>query len=131
MSNKTMLDMVDEKGIEYIAKYVHGVNRKYCMALGDYSQEEWDNCPDWQKTSAINGVRFVLDKNCEVNSEETHNSWLKEKESDGWIYGEEKDPDKRTHPCMVPYDDLPENQKFKDYLFQMGVFIGYTSVIGS
>jgi hypothetical protein len=54
--------------------------------------------------------------NPDANPEDSHNSWLKEKQDDGWAYGTEKDTEKKLHPCFVPYEDLPEVQKAKDYL---------------
>lgn len=42
---------------------------------------------------------------------------MKAKEEDGWVYGPEKDAEKKVHPCMVPYDQLPKEQRMKDVLF--------------
>ena len=39
------------------------------------------------------------------------------KEAEGWQYGEVKDPDNLRHPCMLDYDELPEDQRIKDELF--------------
>lgn len=102
--------------IENIAKICHEANKAYCRTQGDYSQPSWRLAPDWQRESAINGVKFHLDSP-ESSPEDSHNNWLKEKEKDGWVYGPEKNPEKKEHPCMVPYSKLPENQRAKDYLF--------------
>lgn len=102
--------------IEEIAKVCHEVNRGYCKALGDDSQLPWDEAPQWAKTSAINGVRFHLD-NPNAGPSGSHENWLKEKEKEGWKYGEIKDPEKKEHPCFVPYDQLPKEQQAKDYIF--------------
>jgi hypothetical protein len=99
-----------------IAKVAHEVNRAYCLSIGDNSHPAWEDAPDWQKESAINGIEFHL--NNETTPEQSHENWLKQKEEDGWVYGEEKDPEKKTHPCMVPYDQLPAEQRTKDYLFK-------------
>ena len=48
---------------------------------------------------------------------DSHANWMAEKIADGWTYGEVKDADAKTHPCMVPYDQLPEFEKKKDALF--------------
>ena len=48
----------------------------------------------------------------------SHESWLVEKRAAGWKYGPVKDAEAWTHPCVVPYDDLPQEQRAKDYLFQ-------------
>ena len=102
--------------IEDIAKIAHQANKAYCESQGDYSLKDWEQSPDWQKKSIINGVLFHLE-NPERTPEQSHENWLKEKITDGWKYGHFKDPDKKEHPCCVPYDKLPEPQKVKDYLF--------------
>lgn len=101
---------------EAIAKVCHEVNRAYCAALGDNSQPSWDDAPDWQRNSAINGVKFHHE-NPDAGPSHSHDSWLAEKKADGWKYGPVKDPVKKEHPCYVPYDELPAEQKAKDYIF--------------
>ena len=96
------------------ARAAHEANRAYCIAIGDTSQPSWDDAPDWQKTSAINGVKGVLDGN---TPEQSHGSWLKEKADTGWKYGAVKDPDKKEHPCFVPYAELPPEQRAKDDVY--------------
>lgn len=44
---------------EQIARVAHEVNRAYCKALGDDSQEVWELAPQWQRDSAIVGVKFT------------------------------------------------------------------------
>lgn len=101
---------------EEIAKVCHDANKSYCEAIGDLSQKSWDEAEDWQRESAIKGVQFKLD-NPEAGNSAQHEAWLKDKEAEGWVYGPVKDPIKKEHPCMVPYDELPEEQKKKDALF--------------
>jgi hypothetical protein len=100
-----------------IARVCHIVNRGYCLALGDNSQPPWDAAPDWQKQSAVNGVKFHL-AHPNASPSHSHESWLAEKKAAGWKYGPTKDPEKKEHPCFVPYRDLPVEQKAKDYLFK-------------
>jgi len=40
------------------ARIAHEANRVWCAENGDNSQPSWDNAPDWQRESAINGVTF-------------------------------------------------------------------------
>lgn len=103
-------------GILLIAKVAHQTNKAYCQSIGDYSQPDWVHTPEWQIKSAINGVQFHLD-NPNAGPAASHESWLREKELDGWKYGEVKDAGKKEHPCYVPYDKLPAEQKVKDALF--------------
>lgn len=104
---------VSEK-LEACARAAHEANRAYCLTLGDTSQPAWENAPDWQRSSALEGVRGVLKGN---GPRESHASWLREKMHTGWRFGPVKDPEKKEHPCFLPYDDLPEAQKKKDAIF--------------
>ena len=101
--------------IEEIARTCHEVNRGLCLALGDFSQKLWEDAPEWQRESAINGVKSVQDGNDLPG--ESHRSWADEKVAAGWVYGEVKDEDAKTHPCLVPFEDLPPEQQLKDHLF--------------
>lgn len=100
-----------------IARVAHNVNRAYCLSIGDTSQPEWKDVPEWQRSSIIAGVEFTL-ANLDATPEESHASWMLFKAADGWVYGETKDPERKTHPAFLPYDQLPQEQRVKDYLFQ-------------
>lgn len=102
--------------IEQVAQVAHEINKTYCESIGDMSQPSWDNAPDWQITSTINGVNFHL-RNPDATPEMSHLNWLSEKQVAGWVYGEIKDSEKKQHPCFCPYNKLPLEQRIKDYLF--------------
>lgn len=102
---------------ETIAIAAYNVNKVFCIFIGDDSQPEWDNAPDWQKDSVINGVEFTR-LNPESTPKDSHKSWMKQKSDEGWTYGEVKDPKMRIHPCMLAYSELPKEQRTKDKLFQ-------------
>ena len=63
----------------------------------------------------------VIDRQCgEQHSrspEELHGSWVQSYLTMGWIYGERYDKEKKTHPDLVPYDDLEQLEKDKDAVF--------------
>lgn len=80
----------------------------------------WYEAPKWQRDTNIKGVLFHLE-NPDASPSASHDSWLKEKQEQGWKYGEVKDAEKKEHPCFVPYDQLPASQKAKDYLFKQTV----------
>lgn len=103
--------------IELIAKVCHDANRSYCQTIGDNSQLTWEDAPEWQKESAIKGAMFCRE-NPDAPPSANHESWLAVKEAEGWVYGEVKDPEKKTHPCMLPYGELPTEQRKKDALFK-------------
>lgn len=103
-----------------IAKIAHEINAAYCRSIGDNSQPSWEDAPEWQKKSAIKGVIFHLE-NKDASSSASHDSWLNQKREEGWKYGEIKDENKKEHPCFVPYEELPMEQRSKDYLFKQVV----------
>lgn len=103
---------------EEIAMVCHQVNKAYCVATGDLSQPEWELAPEWQRSSAVAGVKAHIDSGLTMLPQDSHESWMRQKESEGWVYGTKKDAALKTHPCIVPYDQLPQEQKVKDYLFK-------------
>lgn len=107
-------EMID---IEPIARACHEANRAWCAAHGDASQAPWDDAPEWQRRSCLDGVSFVLSFPA-AGDDALHKHWMKSKLADGWSYGPAKDPAVKTHPCMVPFDCLPPTQQAKDRMFR-------------
>ncbi len=105
---------------EQIAQVCHEANRAYCLTIGDLSQPTWGEAPDWQRDSARSGVECHLRElkaGRDALPSVSHDNWLKEKSEQGWKYGPKKDPDKKEHPCFLPFEQLPPEQQMKDYLF--------------
>jgi RyR domain len=100
-----------------VAKMCHAANKAWCELHGDFSQPEWDAAPDWQKESAIQGVEFHR-ANPDAGDSASHDNWTALKVKEGWVYGKTKDPEAKTHPCIVPFDDLPHQQRKKDAIFR-------------
>lgn len=106
-----VLDFVDG-----IARVCHEGNRALCLSQGDASQPLWEDAPQWQKESARAGVLAILEGRV-TRPEQSHESWSAQKVADGWVYGPVKDAEAKTHPCLVPYTELPPEQRIKDSLF--------------
>lgn len=111
MSNAKSMNIVE------IARKAHEINKRWCELNGDVTQVPWAKAPEWQKASAVRGVTHVIN-NPHGTPEMSHNSWLTEKVADGWVYGKVKDVKLKTHPCIMPYHELPAMEKVKDQLFQ-------------
>lgn len=106
--------------IEQIAELAHEVNRAYCEAIGEAQLPAWNDAPSWQRAASLGGVRFCLrhlSAGPIPSPSLCHKAWAEEKRTAGWTYGPVKDPAKKEHPCLVPYDQLPVEQRVKDYLF--------------
>lgn len=102
--------------VEAAARAAHEANKIWCEAHGDRSQSSWSNAPEWQRESARAGVLQIL-KDPDTTPEQSHENWMVLKLDEGWSYGTVKDALEKTHPCLVPYADLPEEQKMKDKIF--------------
>ena len=50
----------------------------------------------------------------ELLSENTHDVWAKGRMDEGWTFGPERNDALKQHPCLVPYNQLPENEKEYD-----------------
>ncbi len=66
-------------------------------------------------------------------AENTHDVWAKGRIEQGWKYGETRDDEKKLHPCLIPYSELPESEKEYDrntaietikLIYKLGYFIG-------
>lgn len=50
----------------------------------------------------------------EKMAKNVHEVWAETRIAQGWTYGEERDDEKKTHPCLIAYEDLPEEEKEYD-----------------
>ena len=98
-----------------VAQVCHEANR----ALQDVQQDPIPSVP-WIvedpeiQASTIEGVRAVRQG---IMPRESHEGWMAARYAQGWVWGPEKDPERKMHPNLVPYVDLPPGQKVKDWLF--------------
>lgn len=101
---------------EQIANVVHEANRALQRILGDqWVSPAWWEAPLSQRDSLINGVQKAIEGS---TAEELHEEWVRWRADQGWRFGRVKDEFAKTHPCMVPYADLPAEQRIKDDLLR-------------
>jgi len=117
-----MDSFLSQEEVERIARITHEVNRALCETLGMYDQVAWEDAPTWQKESAYAGIVQASNYAAQsggrqINPEESHNGWLSHKLREGWRYGPVKDPVAKTHPCLLPWSELPRDERLKDVLF--------------
>lgn len=47
-------------------------------------------------------------------AENAHDVWARQRMEQGWTYGPERDDQQKKHPCLIPYQELPESEKEYD-----------------
>ncbi|TVM31214.1 RyR domain-containing protein [Oceanidesulfovibrio marinus] len=109
--------MTTKAHTENIARVCHEANRAWCAINGDTSQQPWEEAEGWQRDSAIKGVEFTL-ANPDAPDSAQHDAWMADKLAQGWTYGPVKDAGAKTHPCLVPFEELPPMQQAKNKLFK-------------
>ena len=50
----------------------------------------------------------------EVMAKNVHEVWSQNRINDGWTYGPVRDDARKQHPCLIPYEELPESEKDYD-----------------
>lgn len=99
-----------------IAVAAHTANRAYQRMIGEDVNPVWDELPGDGRAGMIEAVR-AIEAGTIKTPEESHAAWMAARRDQGWTYGPQKSFANRTHPCLVPYDKLPAQQRKKDRLF--------------
>ena len=50
----------------------------------------------------------------EQMAKNVHEIWAETRIAQGWTYGPERNDAKKKHPCLIPYEELPEEEKVYD-----------------
>lgn len=101
---------------EQLAAIVHTTHCRLQFELGETPCQPWEDETEHIRQSCLAEVRRAR---AGITPEQHHEAWRSYKLAAGWVYGAEKDPARKTHPCLVPYHDLPEHQKDKNRLSLM------------
>ncbi len=107
------LTQTDTARLEAISATVHAALRSWAAAHGQHDIPPWEEAPDWMRQSTRESVRHALEHPAS-DARAQHEQWLAQKAREGWRYGLVKDSQAKTHPLMVPYDQLPDWERRKD-----------------
>ena len=77
-----------------------------CTAMNGYRPQPMD-------TSAVVLPEDLLDLT-EQLAENVHENWAKARLEEGWVYGPVRDDAQKTTPCLVPYAELPKEERAYD-----------------
>jgi RyR domain len=110
---------------EQIAWIIHEAHRAFQMTTPLYPEHvmpapPWVTMTQWQQETVIGLVRIVRRERVRrpqfpdhILAAVAHEEWVKRMRGKGWTYGEDKDPQQKTHPCIVEWVDLPDYDQAK------------------
>jgi hypothetical protein len=79
--------------------------------------EPWEQREEAFRKQFVKIIEDYLGRDRLPTPEEAHNSWMESYIKMGWMYGGKRDVAKKTHPDLVPYNYLPQDEKDKDAIF--------------
>jgi hypothetical protein len=100
--------------IKACAHAAYEANRAWDESLGGVAEAPWDHLTEAQKEDIYLSVTGVVHD--DHDSKRSHDAWISRKLAKGWSLGP-KDAGKKTHPCLVEWEQLPIEQQFKDDLW--------------
>ena len=103
------------KQLDLICEVVHEALRTYTRASGQSEIPPYHEAPDWMLDATLTSVEFAL-ANPEATPGAQHDQWVQTKLASGWTLGDDKDPDLKTHPMLIPFAELPPVEQRKDAL---------------
>lgn len=103
---------VPEPDYVRLASLVNAMNKAYCQWLSGQAPQMTHE----EKASSIEGLEKIYRKGF-FHPRDLHDSWMGRKLRLGWRFGESKSEEDKTHPCLLPFSDLPAEEQFKDLLF--------------
>lgn len=79
--------------------------------------EPWAEREDAFRTQFLDVIERQCGPDRKTSPEELHDDWVKAYEAMGWVYGPVRDRDAKTHPDMLPFDQLEWRERDKDAVF--------------
>lgn len=99
-----------------IAQVAHAANAALSQATGDDSHTTWDRLPPEVQEHFLRGVLLVW-RTPGITAQDIHDFWMEEHIRLGWRLGPVKDRELKTHPSLIPFDQLDAIEQAKDRLF--------------
>lgn len=106
-------DLIDRR-----AEFVYEAARLQAIAVAaPVVPEPWGEREEPFRTQFRNVIEMMCGPDRKSSPAELHDDWVTAYEAMGWVYGPERDAKRKTHPDMVPYDDLEPRERDKDAVF--------------
>ena len=100
------------------AIFVYEAARLAAIAAGaPIIPAHWDEREDDFRDQFIDVIYRQCGDQRSSSPEELHGGWMQAYFENGWVYGDNYNPELRTHPDLVPYEQLGQLEKDKDAVF--------------
>lgn len=110
--------MSDATLSERRAEFVYNAARLAAIAAdAPIIPELWADRESAFKTQFVDVIKKQCGPDRSADPEALHEEWVVAYAKMGWTYGEVRDPEKKTHPDMVPYWELGQLERDKDAVF--------------
>lgn len=104
-------NLPDNGLVNLCCRAAYEASRSWCLSIGDDTHEPYDNLSTAEKAPIRESVIGILQGNI---PEQAHEDWRRRKIADGWSWGSEKDDVRKTHPALLPYEELDLEQRVKN-----------------
>jgi hypothetical protein len=102
--------------VEQFGRLNHALRREVARIFGDGTvPPDWDDAPEWMHADSARDARELLG-NPGMMAEDGHGRWMRQKIAEGWKWGPVRDDEKKEHPSIRPFDQLPPGERLKDLL---------------
>ena len=107
--------------ITAFAQVAHQQNQAYKAAIGQPLEGSWSQMDSTGQQFVLDKVRYYLMNSHAVVSS-LHDDWAYSQFNNGWAFGESLDEEKRTHPLLVLFSELPLTRQIEDLMFMQTVY---------
>jgi RyR domain-containing protein len=100
------------------ARFVYEAARLQAFAVdAPVVPEPFDDRDGPFRLQFLNVIEMMCGPDRKSSPEELHDDWVRAYETMGWRYGPVRDVEAKTHPDMVPFDQLEQREQDKDAVF--------------
>lgn len=105
----------DEQKIEICARTAYEATRGYRFVVNNQDfARPWDEAGDWLQKNWKEAVTGALSGNY---PEQQHQAFVEKMTAEGWKYGPFTDAEKKEHPDIMLYAELPAERRLVDQLY--------------
>ncbi len=109
---------------EKIAKLIYEATRMEAeWSKRSIVPEEWENRDEKFRNQFVDIIGKYLSLDKLPTPPEAHDSWMEAYFKMGWKYGKARNVEKKTHPDLLPFDELPQDERDKDAIFLAFVWL--------